>query len=73
MNLFISENTSPSNRDRLDAWYRKALPHLLERPGGWVRLRARGEAIKRQWRTDWAQRDAIQPDNIIPFQTRTTP
>jgi len=54
-----------TNRERLNVWYRKSLPYLTKRPNTWSRLRVRGEAIKRQWRAYWKQRDSMQSSNII--------
>jgi len=71
--IFITEKDCPSNRDRLDAWYRKALPLLTRTPTAWSRLRGRGEAIKRQWRACWTQRDTLKFNNITHFQSRNTP
>jgi len=68
--LFITEDDCPTSRDRLDAWYRKALPALVKRPHTWSHLRARGDAIKRQWRAYWNQRDALKSNNIIHFPSR---
>jgi len=71
--IFISEKDCPTNRERMDAWYRKVLPELLKRGNAWSRLRVRGDAIKRQWRTYWKQREALKFSNITHFQSRKTP
>jgi len=67
---FTSIHERPSNRDRLDAWYRKALPMLTQTPTTWSRLRVRGDAIKRQWRAYWHQRDTLKFNTITHFQSR---
>jgi len=67
---FITIHDNPTNRDRLNAWYRKVLPTLNNRPNTWSRLRVRGDAIKRQWRAYWNQRDALKSNNIIHFPSR---
>jgi len=66
---FTSIHDCPANRDRLDAWYRKVLPLLTQTPTTWSRLRGRGEAVKRQWRAYWKQRDGMQSSDIIPIRT----
>jgi len=62
-----------ANRARLDAWYRKTLPILTKGSNTWSRIRTRGNAIKRQWRAYWAQRDMLKFNNITHFQSRKTP
>jgi len=71
--IFITEKDCPTNRDRLNAWYRQMLPYLTERSNTWSRLRVRGEHIKRRWRAYWKQRDTLKFSNITHFQSRKTP
>jgi len=73
MPLFITIHDCPTNRERLDAWYRKVLPELTKRGNTWSRLRVRGEAIKRQWRAYWKQHDMLNFNTITHFQSRKTP
>jgi len=62
-----------TNRDRLNAWYRKSLPYLTKRSNTWSSLRVRGEIIKRKWRAYWKQRDIMQSSNIIRIHHHSAP
>jgi len=72
---FTTIESCPSNRERLDAWYRKALPMLTKGSNTWAHLRTRGNAIKRQWFAAWKQHDQQPPSatNLIPFRRRHSP
>jgi len=70
---FTTVESCPSNRERMNAWYRKVLPLLTKGPNTWSRLRVRGDAIKRQWRAYWKQRDMLKFNNVTHFQSRKTP
>jgi len=62
--LFVSIHDCPTNRERMDAWYRKHLPFLAKRSNTWSHLRARGEALKRQWRAHWLRSELHKSNNI---------